>query len=340
MFRLVPWISLCMVRSSASHCCLKRVASCFSSAEVNASISAVWLDSRCCRRSVKLAVIRPSLLVDPALHAEFLAALRVLDGEVILALPGNLQSRLLQGGNHAVAVRHLLRRYKGRQIGVDALPALAQPETLVGPLRRSVKLCGPVRVVGTRPALGPVQRVPERRIGPFPAGGRDVERLAGGQLHAGRHEVKFDPPAFGVLMPHPGDVVLLRVHARKGQTLEGVHGLLLLGLAGAILQGEGQDAVGIAPLALDAVDQVTGPVHVAPHHLGRRMAPPLAVVGGQVGRDLAPTAAASPGELNQHRQAARALSAERKAPGRSRSAASRAPQPAPDAGGSKHGRSG
>lgn len=263
-----------------------------------------------------------------------------MNGEVILALPGNLQSRLLQGGDHGFAVRDLLRRYKGRQIGMDALPAFTQPEALVRPLRRSVKLCGPVRIIGARPALGPVQRVPERRVGPFPARRRNVERLAGGQLHAGRHEMKLDPPALGVLMAHPGDVVLLRVHARKGQTLEGVHGLLLLGFAGAILQGEGQDAMGVAPLALDAVDQVAGPVHVAPHHLGRRMAASLAVVGGQIGSNLAPAAAASTGELNQHRRAAHALSARRKAPGRSRSVASGAPQPASDAGGSLHGRSG
>ena len=98
--------------------------------------------------------------------------------------------------------------------------------------------------------------------------------------------------------------------------------------------------MGVAPLPLDAVDQVAGPVHVAPHHLGRRMAASLAVVGGQVGRDLASAAAAPTGELNQHRRAAHELSAERKAPGRSRSAASRATQPAPDGGGSRRGRSG
>lgn len=262
-----------------------------------------------------------------------------MDGEVIFALPGNLQSRLLQGGDHGFAVRHLLRRHKGRQIGVDAFPALAEAEALMCPLWRSVKLCGPLRIVGTRPALGPVQRVPERRKGPFPTRRRDVECLAGGQLHPRRHEVKLDPPALGVLMPHPGDVVLLRVHARKGQTLEGVHGLLLLGFAGAILQGERQNAVGIAPLAFDAVDQVTGPVHIAPHHLGRRMLTPLAVVGDQIGSNLPPAAAAPPGELNQHRRAARALSARRKAHGRSRSAALATPQPAPNAGGSRHGRS-
>ncbi|WP_242690475.1 hypothetical protein, partial [Paracoccus fontiphilus] len=70
--------------------------------------------------------------------------------------------------------------------------------------------------------------------------------------------------------------------------------------------------MGIAPLPLDAVDQVAGAVHVAPHHLGRRMAAPFAVGCSQVGRDLAPATAAPTGELNQHRRAAHALSAGRK----------------------------
>lgn len=186
---------------------------------------------------------------------------------------------------------------------------LVWPEAFAQPLRRPVKLYDPVRIVGTRLALGPVQCVPERRIGPLPAWRRDVERLAVGQLHPRRDEVKLDPSALGVLMAHPDDVVLLRVHARKGQTL-------------------------------DAVDQVAGPAHVAPYHLGRRMTAPLAAMGDPIGRNLAPAAAASMGELNQHRRAARVLPAGRKAPGRSRSAASRAPQPAPDTGGSMHGRAG
>lgn len=208
---------------------------------------------------------------------------------------------------------------------MNAFPAFTEPETVIGPLRRSVKLCGPLGVVGPRPALRPVQRVPERRIGPFPARGRHIQRLAGGQLHPGRHEVQFHPTALGVLMTHPRDVVLLRVHARKGQTLEGVHGLLLLGFAGAILQGERQNAVSIAPLAFDAVDQVTCPVHVAPHYLGRRMAAPLAVRSGQIGGNLAPAPAAPARELNQHRRAAHAPPARRTVPGQSRSAAPGAP---------------
>ncbi|ODT58633.1 MAG: hypothetical protein ABS73_12300 [Paracoccus sp. SCN 68-21] len=65
----------------------------------------------------------PFLFVDPALHAEFLPALWVVDGQVILALPGHLQSGLLQSQNHALAIRDPLSLYKRREIGVDAFPA-------------------------------------------------------------------------------------------------------------------------------------------------------------------------------------------------------------------------
>ena len=218
---------------------------------------------------------------------------------------------------------------------MDAFPALPEPEALIGPLRGSVKLGGPVWIVGPRPALRPVQRVPERRVGPFPARGRHVQCLARGQLHPGRHEVQFYPPALGVLMAHPRDVVLLRVHTRKGQTLEGVHGILLLVMGRRILQGKGQNAVRVAPFAVDAVDQVAGPVHVAPHHLGRCMAAPFAIHSGQVSRNLAPAAAAPACELNQHQRAAHAPPARRTVPDRSQSAAPRAPQPARAAGGSR-----
>lgn len=263
-----------------------------------------------------------------------------MDGQVVLALPGHLQSGLLQGQNHALAVHDPLSLYKRRQIGMNTFPALPEPEAFIGPLRRSVKLCGPVWIVGPGPPLRPVQRVSERRVGSFPARGRHVQRLAGGQLHPRRHEMQFHPPALGVLMAHPRDVVLLRVHARKGQTLESVHGLLLLDLGGRILQGEGQNTVGVAPLAVDAVDQLAGLVHVAPHHLGRCMAAPLAVRGGQIGRNLSSAAAAPARELNQHRRAAHALPARRTVLGRSRSAAPATPQPAQAAGGSRHGPTG
>ena len=165
-----------------------------------------------------------------------------------------------------------------------------------------------------------VQRVPERRVAMLPVRRRDVQGFAAVQLHPGRHEVQFYPPALGVLMAHPRDVVLLRVHPRKGQTLEDVHGLALLILGRCIFGCKGQNAVRVAPFAVDAVDQVAGPVHVAPHHLGRCMAAPF--LARQVFRNLTPAAAAPAGELNQHRRAAHALPGSPLARGRSRSGGS------------------
>ncbi len=220
---------------------------------------------------------------------------------------------------------------------MDAVAALAQPEAVVGSLRRALMLCRPRRIVGPRPAMRPIQHVPQRRIGPFPAGRRDVQRLSGGKLHARRHEMQLHAPALGVLMANPRDVVLLGVHAREGQTLECVHRLALLVLGRRVLQGKRQDAVGVAPLAVDAVDQLTGPVHVTAHHLRRRMIAPCAIGAGEVGGNFAAAAAASGGELNQHRRAVRAPRARRQARGRSRSAAAGAPQPARAGDGSRHG---
>lgn len=151
------------------------------------------------------------------------------------------------------------------------------------------------------------------------------------QLHA---------PALGVLVANPRDVPLLPVEASEGQRLEGVHGLLLLRLARGILKRKGQHPVGVGPLSVDAVDQLARPVHVAPHHLGRRMVPAFAVRAGQILRDLPPAAAASLGELNQHPRASHGPAGSRIAPGRSRSAAPAAPSPAQAGAGSRRERAG
>jgi len=70
---------------------------------------------------------------------------------------------------------------------------------------------------------------------------------------------------------HPCDVILLPIEAREGQSLEHVHALLLLFLGGGILGREGQNAMGVGPLSVDAVDQLAGAVHVPPDHLRRGM---------------------------------------------------------------------
>lgn len=208
----------------------------------------------------------------------------------------------------------------GQQL-VERLPPLAQGKAFQIAHRASLKLSGPFRVVRARPAMGVVQEIPQRPESALPARGRDVQRAPRGQLHARGHKMQLHTPAFGVLMPHPGDVILLGVEAGKGQGLELIHHLPLLILGRRILQGEADHAMGIAPLAVDAVDQIPRPVDVAAHHLGRGMIAALAVGVGQILRDGYTAALPAAGELNQHRGASHAWRVARPAPGRSRSAA-------------------
>ena len=104
-----------------------------------------------------------------------------------------------------------------------------------------------------------VQRVPQGGKAPLPAGRRDVERPAGGQLHARGHEVQLHPSAFGVLVAHPGNIKLVMIEAGEGEGLEGVHRRLLLGHAGRVLGRKGQHPVRVGPLPPDAVDQLLRP---------------------------------------------------------------------------------
>ena len=60
---------------------------------------------------------------------------------------------------------------------MDALTALSQPVALLRPLRRPLKLYGPLWVVWPPPVKVQVQRVPERGIGAFPMGGAMLRAL-------------------------------------------------------------------------------------------------------------------------------------------------------------------
>jgi hypothetical protein len=200
-----------------------------------------------------------------------------------------------------------------------------------------VQLSGALRIVWPRPAMGMVQKVPQRPESAFPTGRGDVQGFSGGQLHARGHEVKLYPPAFGVLMAHPGDVILLGVETREGQRLQLIHDQALLIFGRRVLQGETDHAMGVAPLPVDAVDQIPRPVHVTTQNLGRGMVAALAVRGGQILRDGPAPATPAAGELNQHRAASHVQRAGRPVPGQSRSASPGARRSPPESGGSRRG---
>lgn len=218
---------------------------------------------------------------------------------------------------------------------MDSLPAL---KPLHGHLWASTKLSGAFGGFGPRPAMFVVQHVPERPVGAFPAGRGNVERLAGGQFHARRHEVKLDPPAFRVPVAHPCDVILLGVHASEGKIFERIHDLALIGLCRGVFRREGYDPGRISPLTVDAVDQLLRAPRVTAQHFWRHML--TSSTADRVFDRSPPAAMTARKKLNQHRKTSHAPLVRRQAHGRFRSAVPTALPLAPVPAGSRHEQSG
>ena len=100
------------------------------------------------------------------------------------------------------------------------------------------------------------------------SGRGDVEAFAAREFHARGGEVKLQ--ALLVLVAHPQDVVLVGFEAGEGVLLEAVdEPLLHVDVhAFALLAREGDDAVGVALLEVEGVDEVGRSVRVASDHLG------------------------------------------------------------------------
>nr|WP_299822983.1 hypothetical protein [uncultured Jannaschia sp.] len=284
-----------MSSSTAFDDLFKLVASCFSSAVVNASISLRSPASLSCNCAVKLARAGPVTLKNTPLQSEPRLRLRIGGCDVILALARHGEAHPLEGAHDPVAVLDLPRGDALFEEGRDRLPGLRPLLALEAPLERA----GALGVVRPRPTLLVVPGVPERRVGALPAGRCDVQRLAGRQLHARRQEVQLDAAAIRVAVAHPGDVVLLRVHPGEGHALEVVYHRPLVVRAWRVLAGEADDPGSVGPLAVDAVDQFSGALDVAAHDLRRSLLAARAAPVDQVGGNRAAPAAAAH-ELDQH----------------------------------------
>ena len=234
------------------------------------------------------------MLIEPPFHPKARIALRIVDGDVRLALARNGKADVFERGDEARSVVNVADLDALLDIGVYGLAGAAALQGFLWPLEHT----SAIRIVRTGPAVFVVQRVPKRRVERGPAGRRDVQRLAGRKLHARRHEMQFDPAAFGVRVPHPEAVILIGFEAGEGDALEFVHDLLLLGRARGVLAGERDDAARIAPLPIDAVDQLHRALGIAAQDLGRLM------FAARLARDIADRAgsiaAAMREELDQH----------------------------------------
>jgi len=263
-----------------------------------------------------------------------------LHGDVILPLTRNAHAGVFQRRHDAGTILNEACLHKARQKAVERLSVLSEGYPIQIARRGSLKLSGPPRVIWAGPPMGMVQKVPQRPVGAFPARRGDVQRLAGGEFHARDHEMQFHPLPFGVLMAHPGDIVLLGVETGKGQRLQLIHDQALLIFGWRILQGETDHAMGVGPFAVDTIDQIPRPAHVPAQNLGRGVTTPRALRVSEI--PVNRTAAATPatGELNQHRAASHARRATRPVPGRSRSVSPGVKRSPPGNDGSQHGPAG
>lgn len=114
--------------------------------------------------------------------------------------------------------------------------------------------------------------------------------------------MQFYPPAAGVLVAHPGDVILFGIETGEGERLELVHRRALLVLSRGVLRSEGQHPMRIGPVPHNTVDQLGRTRHVTPHHLRRSGLPPLTLMIQQIGCNIAATPAPTCGELDQHQR--------------------------------------
>ena len=237
----------------------------------------------------------PFSFIDFPFHPPTVAAVRIPHRDIIRPLTGNLEARFFENADHLGPVPHVARLDARQDVVRDLLPVGCPRKPLCCPLNVPC----PSRVIGTRPPVFGVQRVPERVVERFPAGGSDVERLAAPELDARRHEVKLDPAALGVRVANPQDVVLVLLKARERGTLEFLDDFFLLRLARIVLGREAQHPRRVAVLAVDAVDQVARLLRVSSTQDFRKRKLP-ALFLKEVVDWPGPASRAAWKELNQH----------------------------------------
>lgn len=108
------------------------------------------------------------------------------------------------------------------------------------------------------------------------------------------------PSTTGVLMAHPGDVILFGVEAGEGKCFELIHRGALLLISRSIFRRKGQHPMRISPVPCDAVDQLGRTDHIAPQNLRSGCLPPFTLMVQKIGRDRSTAPAPSSGKFDQH----------------------------------------
>ncbi|WP_240453991.1 hypothetical protein [Chachezhania antarctica] len=204
---------------------------------------------------------------DRSFQTPALAAVWVQYGEVGLALAGKFETDLGQRRNHRPPVPDRADRYLTLDPGVQLL-ACGGAGRFLG---QGLRLSGARRIERISPAVPPVLQIHEGAEGALVAGRRDVQTLAGRQLHPGHQEVQLDTP--GVGMAHPEHVELVGLQPGTGELLEPLDDRALLLFGRRVLGGKADDAALVAPLVRHGIDERLHSRGMAFDDLGQRGTP-------------------------------------------------------------------
>ncbi|WP_406721454.1 hypothetical protein RPE78_05580 [Thioclava litoralis] len=209
----------------------------------------------------------PVFIKDRSFQTPALPAVRVEYGEVGLALAGQLEANLGQRLDHRRAVPDRA----DRDLAVDPGVQLLARGGAGGFLRQGLRLPGARRVERIGPAVPSVLQIHEGTEGRLVAGRRDIQALAGRQLHAGHQEVQLD--ATGVGVAYPEHVELVGLQPGAGEVLEALDDGTLLLFGRRVLGGEADDTALVAPLVRYRVDERLHPRRRTFDDLGQRGTP-------------------------------------------------------------------
>lgn len=217
-----------------------------------------------------------------SLETEFFPALRVFDGYVILAGAVNLQPDLCERLQNIGAIRDVPLFDSSLEIAVDGLlgrgpvilaryfPPAEQPSLVDIRVFRGMQ-AGAGRVVRSDPALSVIVEVADHVKMLLPAGRAGVERFTAGKLHTRNDEVQLVMACMRV--PHPEDIALIRLQARKGDLFKIIHHPLLLFRRDLVVRVPGKHPSAEFPFGIQRVDEVAGGFHIPAQHFRLQFVP-------------------------------------------------------------------
>lgn len=236
-----------------------------------------------------------------SLEAEFFPALRVFDGDVILARPVDFQPGSGKRLEHVFAIADKPLLDVGPHIFMDGIlgggavifrwrfpPALQTGVVQIRMFRRVQT--GADGIVRPGPAFPVVVHVAKHIKVFLPAGWAGVERLAAGKFHARNDEVQLMVACMGV--PHPQDVALIRLQPRESHIFKVVHNPLFLFRRHRIVRVPGKHPSGELPFGIQRVDKIARSFHIPAQHFRRQLVPARIVRADKIVSRPIPTALA------------------------------------------------